>query len=788
MVAADQVGRATTPPGAVPVWYPAAGVVLALVALGGWRTVWVTILAALVIGLLPGGTGLLNLPLLIALAAAAHLLVALVNRGILRLDLALGTMRDAVALGLLCVIGPAIFRLLSLAVTGCLFHPGAACVQPQFERWLADLTGAATVTPFLLAFPGLLPGLGSPRPLPTTPGAWRRGVAGVALAVALAIGIIAVDASLPSHAISVLLFVPVAWMAISLDLRGATIGLLLTTLFFAAAERTAGPLLGSELSDRIFLVALSGAGLILGLLAEHRNRVERQLRLSKARYRLIADHSGDVVVLLDQARMCRYVSPSIEALFGWRPEEIADQPLAGILHPDDAQRLPSLLAPQSGEPVLIRVRGADDEYRWVEWTVRPFADPARPAEQLLVVTGRDVTDRQRLEETLRQSQKLESVGRLAGGIAHDFNNLLTAVLGHADLLESEPGVSGPITEHVTEIRRASERAAQLTRQLLAFARRQPAEPRAVSSGPTLVGVEGLLGRLLGEDVRFTTRLAGDLWAVRVDPVQLEQVLVNLAVNARDAMPDGGQLVIAAENATVTRGRSAPPGLEPGEYVEIRVRDTGQGMAPEVLDRAFEPFFTTKEVGKGTGLGLAVCHGIVRQAGGQILAESEVGVGTAVRVFLPRAGFAAEPEPAIPDRLAAPGTGETILLVEDEAQVRRLASRVLRGRGYRVLEAANGQQALELAEAHTGVIALLVSDVVMPGLSGPVLAERLEQRRGVLPVLFVSGFSDSGPAVANGRTGPAGFLPKPYSPDVLAGRVREMLDQSCAGRPAERAVT
>jgi len=377
---------------------------------------------------------------------------------------------------------------------------------------------------------------------------------------------------------------------------------------------------------------------------------------------------------------------------------------------------------------------------------------------------------------LLQAQKLESVGRLAGGVAHDFNNLLTVILGHASLLSSSLPAGDPRVEGVEQIRTAGERAERLTRQLLAFARQQVVEPRVVHVNDVVLRLGHMLRRLIGEDVELVTLLAPDLDPVLVDPGQLEQVLVNLAVNARDAMPDGGTLMIRTSNIAIEPARSRTDlDVAPGAYVRVSVSDTGHGMDPATAEKAFEPFFTTKEVGKGTGLGLATCYGIVKQAGGQIHVETQKDQGSTFHVDLPRASAESQPsDPAVATAKAS-GGHETILLVEDEVQVRRIAVTALRQKGYNVLEAAGGPDALQLTDSHQGRIDLLITDVVMPHMRGTELARRLRTLRPALKVLLVSGYTDRDLFEQEVGADRPALLTKPFTPSALASRVRELLD-------------
>jgi two-component system, cell cycle sensor histidine kinase and response regulator CckA len=381
---------------------------------------------------------------------------------------------------------------------------------------------------------------------------------------------------------------------------------------------------------------------------------------------------------------------------------------------------------------------------------------------------------QRTEEQLRQAQKMEAIGRLAGGIAHDFNNVLSVVLSYCDLMLDQVPAKSPLRGDLEEVRRAGERSATLTQQLLAFSRQQVLQPRVLDLNDVVGGMRRMLQRLLGEDVELELRCAPRLDKVRVDPVQIEQVLLNLAVNARDAMPAGGRLTIETDNVELdARFAAEHLGVRPGPHVILAVSDTGMGMDSETRARIFEPFFTTKEKGKGTGLGLSTAFGIVKQSGGSIWACSEPGKGATFKVYLPATLDAPDSLPAPQPAFKLKGS-ETVLIVEDEDQVRLLAAGILRKFGYRVLEARMAREAIAVAKAEEGPVDLLLTDVVMPGMAGPVLAEKLVAMRPGLQVLFMSGHTD---AAVRHRVleGGAAFLQKPFIPEVLARRVRQVLD-------------
>lgn len=386
-----------------------------------------------------------------------------------------------------------------------------------------------------------------------------------------------------------------------------------------------------------------------------------------------------------------------------------------------------------------------------------------------------IIERKRLQEQLLQSQKMEGIGRLAGGIAHDFNNLLTAILGYTELAEEQLPPEDAAHACLTNVRKAALRAADLTAQLLAFARKQIIAPQVIDLNTLVVEMHGLLERLIGEDVELVTLPGANLWYVKIDPGQFEQILVNLVVNARDAMPKGGKMTIETANVCLEEDyRLLHTEVVPGEYVMLAVSDTGVGMDADTRKSIFEPFFTTKEQGKGTGLGLATCHGIVKQHGGHIWAYSELGQGTTIKIYLPRVEEPASVPTAIPV-LSSPRGWETILLVEDEPMVRSIAESALLAQGYRVLAAGTGSEALALAQEYAQTIHLLMTDVVMPQMSGKQLAERLLVLRPAMKVLYASGYTDNTIVHHGVLDAGVAFLQKPYSPNTLARKVREILD-------------
>jgi nitrogen-specific signal transduction histidine kinase/CheY-like chemotaxis protein len=395
----------------------------------------------------------------------------------------------------------------------------------------------------------------------------------------------------------------------------------------------------------------------------------------------------------------------------------------------------------------------------------------------IVIILNDVSERKRMEAQFLQAQKMEAVGQLAGGIAHDFNNLLTIIKGYSQLSLMELKESDPLKRNIEEIRKAADRASDLTRQLLAFSRRQILEMKVLDLNSIVRDVDEMLLRIIGEDIELVTLLAGDLGRVKTDRGEIEQVIMNLAVNARDAMPDGGKLTIETANAELDEAYArVHVAVTPGRYVMLSFSDTGVGMTPEVRGRVFEPFFTTKEKVKGTGLGLSTVYGIVKQSGGNIWVYSEPGKGTTFKIYLPRVD---EPLEEVVERVVAgefPRGTETILVVEDEDEVREVAVRILSGQGYKVLEATKGIDAFLICTEHDGPIHLLLTDVVMPKMSGRELAETLMSIRPGIKVLYMSGYTDNA-IVHHGvlETG-VDFIQKPFAVDALARKVRDVLDK------------
>jgi PAS domain S-box-containing protein len=532
---------------------------------------------------------------------------------------------------------------------------------------------------------------------------------------------------------------------------------------------------------------------------------EQALRQSEERYRKLADQlteltatlaqrveektrerdriwnvSQDLLVVADRNGVWQTVNPAWTRTLGWSEAELLNRTSEWLEHPDDGgitqAQVKKLGAQETTVRFESRFRHRDGSYRWLSWT--GVADPGH-----IYAVARDVTAEkaaaERLkatEEALRQSQKMEAVGQLTGGIAHDFNNLLTGIVGSLDLLQTRlnQGRTDNVARYINAAMTSANRAAALTHRLLAFARRQPLIPKGVDANALVVSLEDLLRRTIGETIDLEIAASDRLWWTLCDPNQLESALLNLAINARDAMPDGGRLTIATANARLNSVTADTPALTPGDYICIAVTDTGVGMSAEVAARAFDPFFTTKPIGQGTGLGLSMIYGFARQSNGHVTIESKIGQGTSVKLYLPRHHGDSAAEQALAVKAAEhAATGETVLVVEDEPVVRGVILEMLHDQGYRTLEAVDGPSGLRILRRDER-IDLLVTDVGLPGMNGRQLADQARETRPELKILFITGYAES-VAISDGFLQPGmEMITKPFELDNLARRIRAMV--------------
>jgi two-component system cell cycle sensor histidine kinase/response regulator CckA len=512
-----------------------------------------------------------------------------------------------------------------------------------------------------------------------------------------------------------------------------------------------------------------------------RREAEQRLRESEERYRLSMDLTPDAILIVDRIGRIQLLNVATERLFGYQRAELLGRPVETLI-PTRYHQVHERHRHAYDQAAQVRFMGAgpdlfglrrDGTEVPVEVSLGPFefAD-----ERLVICVVRDITARRQLEAQFRQAQKMQSVGQLAGGIAHDFNNLLTIINGTTELAQAQVPAGDPVWEDLQEIRRAGERAAALTRQLLAFSRKQIQQLQVIDLNTVVTEMEKMLRRLIGEDIDLVFVPTQDLGAVKVDPGQIEQVIANLAVNARDAMPRGGKLTIETHNVEIDESYARQRGVaaSPGPYVILAMSDTGVGIDEVTRGQIFEPFFTTKDPGKGTGLGLSTVYGIVKQSNGLIWVYSEVGKGTTFKIYLPRAAERADAQRRSPT--VSPGRGtETILIVEDVNGLRLLATRILQAAGYTVLTAVSAEEAFLSLTNYKDPVHLMVTDIVMPGMSGPNLAKGLRRTRPEMKVIYMSGYTDDAVVRHGVLDDSMPFVSKPFSTADLIRKVREVLD-------------
>jgi len=768
--AASQLGYAfMIPQGVANIW-PAAGVMLGLLLVspkGDWPALLAGGFAGSVVSDLAR-----NLPAGFAISASAanvaeSLVGALFVRRVVGERPALDTLRGVIAIaGGAAVACNAVTALAGAAALN--LWRGTDFVFAWLVWFVGDGLG------ILIATPAVIVAAGGVRRLPGSVSRVRalEGIvlfAALAAAVPAALGPRAEQTFLRPYTIFPLLF----WAACRFGTAGASLGLLLVAAVavWHGALGTGRFVSEGETGTRaaiqlyLYLSTASLWTLVTAALFAERQAAASRLSESEERYRSVVETAADGIFVIDASSRILFANAGAARLFGYTIDELRNAPLTQLMPERYREAHLAALARHAatGERRLPRqsftFAGLHRDGHEFPIDIA-FGDYFSAGRRVFTGIVRDISEQRALEAQYRQAQKMEAIGQLAGGIAHDFNNLLTAILGYASTLRERLAGQQPHEAELHEIERAGERAAALTRQLLAFGRRQILDPRPLRLDDAVRKLEAMLRRLLPENIAIVVRAQPGIRTVHADPGQIEQVIMNLAVNARDAMPQGGTLAFEIAND--------------GDAVVLAVRDTGIGMDRETLARAFDPFFTTKPVGQGTGLGLATVDGIVRQSGGHVSAESEPGAGTVIRIALP--AFDAPVQAAAADaRSEAPRGGETILLVEDERSVRALIARVLEKHGYRVLEAGSPSEALAVAEQPDGAIQLLLTDVVMPEMNGRELADELTARHPGVAVLFMSGYTDTAIAGEGVLEPGTPFIQKPFTTEALLKRVRHELD-------------
>ena len=773
---------ATIGPSISPVWPPTGLAIAALAVLGlrYWPAVLVGAFAA---------NATTNIPMLAALGIACGnageaLLAAYLLRRRAGPHVALDDLPSITALA----VWAAPLGALASAITGVtslwLAHviPGSGFSSALALWWSGNYLGAVVVCPALLTW----------RDVQRSPLARRQVlelllfVSGAVLAATLVFGNLVPASFLEPTQYPYLLFPFVIGAALRFGPRGASIlTLTVASLAVAYTAQGGGPFImhsipSTAVALMLYIGVLAIAGLSLSPAVARRLKAEGALREAHGHLQAVINSSPLAIYTVDAAGSVRSWNPAAETLYGWRAGEVLDAPVGSItrdsvsakdfrdrvFNGETLRGIEHTATKKDGTPVTVSLAAA------------PLRDGHGRVTGMLLIAA-DLTEMRRLEVQYRQAQKMEAVGRLAGGIAHDFNNLLTAILGTTGLLLEDVDTDSQTRLDVQEIEKAAKRAAGLTRQLLVFSRQQVLEPRVLEINVVIRDLERMLGRLIGEDVSLRTQLAAEAGTVHADPGQLQQAIVNLVVNARDAMPMGGRVTIETADVELDPRQLETHSLtRAGPHVMIAVHDNGVGMDTATKARLFEPFFTTKEPGRGTGLGLATVYSIVKQSGGYIWAYSELGHGTTFKIYLPRVAGRPEPEKggASSDTPAPLAVGsETVLVVEDQLEVRNLTTRILEARGYTVLAADGGAEALEVAGKYLKRIDLLLTDVVMPEMNGRQLALRLSEQRRDMKVLFVSGYTGEAIRQHGLLEQSAAFLQKPFTPDLLARKVRDVLD-------------
>lgn len=752
------------------VW-PPAGVALAALLLMG-RRVWPGILLG---GFVLNLTGTIA-PLAALTIAGGNTLEALLGAWLLTsvgFRPSLERLRDVLALVLGAIASAPVSA--TIGVTVLAIYRGTAAI-PDWTIWTTwisgDAIGIVLITPLILAWAA-----GSPLRVSR-----RDVIEGSALAILVIASAVALWRAPVSYVYSI--FPLAIWGALRFGPRGAAITTFVVS--FVAVTYTVsgvGPFATSTVVNNLFQLqtfigVLAVTNLIISAVIAERRAAESALRRSRQQHQDIVHFASVGVLQTDLAGKILVANPALARILGYeKPEHLLGLDMAGDIYWDSAQRAMTVArfdAQGRGEPMEVQWKRKDGSPIWVDVhgrSVRDSVDGSAYFEGFIY----DLTARKELESQFRQSQKMEAVGRLAGGVAHDFNNLLTVIASCTDFVLSDPTLGEEHRSDLGEVKKATDRATSLTRQMLAFGRTQVLRPSTLDLNDRVAELLPMLKRLFETTIDIRIEPAPDLWAVRADPGQIEQVLLNLAINARDAMPGGGTLTFTTENIVVSpeSGELARYSTAPGEYALLRVRDTGVGMNEDTQRKIFEPFFTTKEIGKGTGLGLATAYGIVKQSGGYIQLHTELGVGTEFQIYLPRTD-------ALPEKIAAPErvvdrpSFGTILIAEDQEAVRNALQRILTADGYSVLMAVDGAEAVKVFAARKDDIDLLISDLVMPGMDGRELGRQCCLLRDTLKVIYMSGYTRD--SLLNQQTFEEGteFIEKPFSRDAILERVARVL--------------
>jgi len=753
--------------------WPPSGIALAALLLFGMRF-WPGIaIGAFVVnvtsGIVPAGAAGIAVGNTLEALLSAWLLTSFAG-----FRVSLDRLRDVLALVLAAIASAPVSATIGVAV---LTLSGGATGIPYGTIWLAwfsgDAIGMLLVTPLILSWVA-----GPPQRLSA-----REAVeAGVLASLLIAFTVVLFQTPF-SYVYAI--FPVTIWAALRFGPRGAaTASFVVSALAVWDTVRGVGPFAGStpvnNLSQlQIFIGLLALTTLILAAVIAERRAAESALQRSRQQHRDILHHASVGVYQTDPDGKILLANPALARILGYGgPEELVGRNLADEVYWDQTQRA-ALIAryePLGGDEGLeVQWKRRDGSPIWVDLHARSVRDTAGGTAYFEGFVY-DLTGRKQLEDQFRQAQKMEAVGRLAGGVAHDFNNLLTVIASCTDFILEDPTIAAEHRSDLTEVKKATDRATSLTRQLLAFGRTQVLRPSTICLNDRLAELLPMLKRLFEATIEIRIETSPNLWAVRADPGQIEQVLLNLALNARDAMPDGGVLTFATENCVVAAERAGPGQeytMKPGDYVLLRVRDTGVGMEEDTQRRIFEPFFTTKQVGKGTGLGLSTAYGIVKQSGGYIKVRSSPGSGAEFLIYLPRTAAALDKITPPQHRSDVPASG-TVLVVEDEAAVRQALQRILTGHGYTVVAAANGAEALELFITRKHEIDLLVTDIVMPAMDGRELARQCLALRDTLKVIYLSGYTRD--SLLSQQTFEEGteYIEKPFTRDAILERIAQVL--------------